>query len=274
MYAQPQPPPTDPVTVPALLRLKQQGVRIVSVTAYDFTFARLLDKAGVDLLLVGDSLGMVVQGHQTTLPVTIEQMIYHTSAVVRGANRSMVICDLPFGVCHGGGVAVMDIAAQVLKKSGCHGVKLEGGCYMADTIRFLCQHQVPVLAHVGLTPQSVHVLGGFKIQGRGTDAERVMDDAVAVEEAGAFAVVLEGIPAPLAQRITERLRIPTIGIGAGGGCDGQVLVLYDLLGVYDEMVPRFVKQYLGKGEVAQAIATFADDVRAGRFPSSEHSFEK
>ncbi|MEO5364007.1 MAG: 3-methyl-2-oxobutanoate hydroxymethyltransferase [Magnetococcus sp. DMHC-8] len=264
--------PPVPVTVPGLRRMKQEGVRIVSVTAYDFSFARLLDRAGVDLLLVGDSLGMVVQGHSTTLPVTLEQMIYHTAAVVRGASRALVVCDLPFGVCHGGGVATMDAAVRVLKETGCQGVKLEGGVHMAETIRFLCDHQVPVLGHVGLTPQSVHRLGGFKVQGRGDDAERIMADAEAVAGAGAFAVVLEGIPASLARRITERLAIPTIGIGAGGQCDGQVLVLYDLLGVYDEFVPRFVKRYLPDQTVHQAAGCFVEEVRSGRFPGEEHSF--
>ncbi|MBF0160857.1 MAG: 3-methyl-2-oxobutanoate hydroxymethyltransferase [Magnetococcales bacterium] len=261
-----------PVTVPGLQRMKREGVRIVSTTAYDFSFARLLDKAGVDLLLVGDSLGMVIQGHSTTLPVTLEQMIYHTAAVVRGARRAMVVCDMPFGFCHGGGVAVMDAAVRVLKETGCHGVKLEGGVRMAETIRFLWEQQVPVLAHVGLTPQSVHAFGGFKVQGRGEDAERVMADAVAVAEAGAFAVVLEGIPAPLARRITERLEIPTIGIGAGGQCDGQVLVMHDLLGIYEEVVPRFVKCYLPDRTVFHAVGRFVDDVRSGQFPTEEHSF--
>lgn len=261
-----------PVTVPGLRRMKQDGVRIVSVTAYDFTFARLLDDAGVDLLLVGDSLGMVIQGHTTTLPVTLDHMIYHTTAVVRGSRRALVVCDMPFGVCHGGGIAVMDAAVRILKESGCQGVKVEGGVYMADTIRFLCDHQVPVLGHIGLTPQSVHALGGFKVQGRGDDADRIMADAIAVAEAGAFALVVEGIPAPLAARITQRVSIPTIGIGAGVGCDGQVLVLHDLLGLYNELVPRFVKRYLPEGAVTQAIGHFAEDVRSGQFPGTEHSF--
>lgn len=261
-----------PVTVPGLQRMKRAGERIVSVTAYDFSFARLLDKAGVDLLLVGDSLGMVIQGHSTTLPVTLEQMIYHTAAVVRGARRAMVVCDMPFGVCHGGGVAVMDAAVRVLKETGCQGVKLEGGVRMAETIRFLSTHQIPVLGHVGLTPQSVHAFGGFKVQGRGEDAERILADAIAVAEAGAFAVVLEGIPTPLAQQITERLEIPTIGIGAGRQCDGQVLVLHDILGLYEEVMPRFVKRYLPDNTIAQAVGCFVEEVRAGAFPGDEHGF--
>lgn len=261
-----------PVTVPGLQRMKRAQERIVSVTAYDFSFARLLDKAGVDLLLVGDSLGMVIQGHSTTLPVTLEQMIYHTAAVVRGTRRAMVICDMPFGVCHGGGVAVMDAAVRVLKETGCQGVKLEGGVRMAETIHFLSTHQIPVLGHVGLTPQSVHAFGGFKVQGRGEDAERILADAVAVAEAGAFAVVLEGIPTPLAQQITERLEIPTIGIGAGRQCDGQVLVLHDILGLYEEVMPRFVKRYLPENTIAQAVGHFVEEVRAGAFPGDEHGF--
>lgn len=262
----------SPITVPNLQKMKREGLRIVSVTAYDYTFARLMDDAGVDLLLVGDSLGMVIQGHPTTLRVTLEQMIYHTSAVVRGSKRAMVVCDLPFGSCHGGTVAVMDAAVRVMKESGCQAVKLEGGAYRREEIRFLTQHQVPVLAHVGLTPQSVHLFGGFKVQGRGDQAQQILDDAKAVEDAGAFAVVLEGIPSPLAQKITERLSIPTIGIGAGVGCDGQVLVLHDLLGVYDGLAPKFVKHYLPDGCVKQAISQFAEDVRQGRFPGPEHEF--
>ncbi|MBF0096659.1 MAG: 3-methyl-2-oxobutanoate hydroxymethyltransferase [Magnetococcales bacterium] len=261
-----------PVTVPGLQRMKREGTRIVSLTAYDFSFARLMDRAGVDLLLVGDSLGMVIQGHANTLPVTLEQMIYHTSAVVRGVQRAMVVCDLPFGVCHGGGKAVMDAAVRVLKEGGCQAVKLEGGVRMAESIRYLVAHEVPVMGHVGLTPQAVHRLGGFRVQGRGDAAELVMADAIAVQEAGAFAVVLEGIPAVLAERITEHLQIPTIGIGAGVGCDGQVLVMHDLLGVYGEVVPRFAKRYLADGMVSDAVAAYVQEVRGGWFPGPEHSF--
>ncbi|MBF0127999.1 MAG: 3-methyl-2-oxobutanoate hydroxymethyltransferase, partial [Magnetococcales bacterium] len=260
------------VTVPDLGRMKREGRRIVSVTAYDCTFARLFDQAGVEILLVGDSLGMVIQGHETTLPVTLDQMIYHTAAVVRGAARALVTCDMPFGVCHGPGPVVMDAAARILKESGCQAVKLEGGRRMTETIRFLTEHQVPVMAHVGLTPQSVHAFGGFKVQGRGElEGERVMEDALAVERAGAFAVILEGIPSTLAQAITQRLTIPTIGIGAGPGCDGQVLVSYDLLGLFDGVQPRFVKRYLEGGTgVRESVARFAREVREGGFPGPEH----
>ncbi len=261
-----------PVTVPGLQRMKREGTRIVSLTAYDFSFARLMDRAGVDILLVGDSLGMVIQGHANTLPVTLSQMIYHASAVVRGVQRAMVVCDLPFGVCHGGGKRVMDAAVRVLKESGCQAVKLEGGVRMAKSIRYLVQHEVPVMGHVGLTPQAVHRMGGFRVQGRGAAAELVLADAVAVQEAGAFAVVLEGIPTALAEQITGHLQIPTIGIGAGVACDGQVLVLHDLLGVYGEVVPRFAKRYLADGEVSEAVVAYVQEVRDGRFPGPEHSF--
>ncbi|MBF0183951.1 MAG: 3-methyl-2-oxobutanoate hydroxymethyltransferase [Magnetococcales bacterium] len=252
--------------------MKREHTRIVSVTAYDFSFARLLDRAGVDILLVGDSLGMVIQGHATTLPVTLEQMIYHTTAVVRGTRRALVVCDLPFGACHGGGVAVMDAAVRVLKESGCQAVKLEGGVRISGTIRYLVEHDVPVMGHVGLTPQAVHRLGGFKVQGRGEEGERILADALAVQEAGAFAVVLEGIPATLAERITGQLTIPTIGIGAGVACDGQVLVMHDLLALYDEVVPRFAKRYLPQDMVLGAFNAYVQEVRSGLFPGEEHTF--
>lgn len=261
------------VTVPSFAHFKAEKRRIVCVTAYDCTFARLLDDAGVDLLLVGDSLGMVVQGHETTLPVTLDHMIYHTSAVVRGAKRAFVACDLPFGVCHGPKNVVMDAAVRVLKESGAQSVKIEGGELVAETIRYLTERHIPVLGHVGLTPQSFHAFGGFKVQGRGEGAERVLADAVAVAEAGAFAVVLEGIPSPLAKVITAKLAIPTIGIGAGPDCDGQVLVGYDLLGLYDHVTPRFVKKYMeGADSVRDAVRRYADEVRSGTFPEPKHGF--
>ncbi|WP_227657411.1 3-methyl-2-oxobutanoate hydroxymethyltransferase [Candidatus Magnetaquicoccus inordinatus] len=261
-----------PVTVPVLQRMKQERTPIVSLTAYDFSFARLMDRAGVDILLVGDSLGMVIQGHPTTLPVTLEQMIYHAAAVVRGAKRAMVVCDLPFGVCHGGGAAVMAAAVRIVKESGCQAVKLEGGVRIAETIRYLVEHEVPVMGHVGLTPQAVHRMGGFKVQGRGEEGERVVADALAVQEAGAFAVVLEGIPATLAEKISKSLLIPTIGIGAGVACDGQVLVMHDLLGVYEEVIPRFAKRYLPEGMLTAAVAAYVQEVREREFPGAEHSF--
>ncbi|MBF0294180.1 MAG: 3-methyl-2-oxobutanoate hydroxymethyltransferase [Magnetococcales bacterium] len=263
------------VTLPELGRMKRANQRIVSVTAYDYSMARLFDQAGVDILLVGDSLGMVIQGRENTLPVTLDEMIYHATAVTRGAQRALVACDLPFGACHGPGERVMDAAVRVLKESGCQAVKLEGGVRMAETIRYLAGHHLPVMAHVGLTPQSVHVFGGFKVQGRGEEqAARVLEDAEAVAEAGAFAVILEGIPATLAREITARLPIPTIGIGAGAGCDGQVLVSYDLLGLFEGIQPRFVKRYLEGGEVIRAaVGGFVREVREGTFPGPEHGFD-
>ncbi|GAB0058789.1 3-methyl-2-oxobutanoate hydroxymethyltransferase [Candidatus Magnetaquicoccaceae bacterium FCR-1] len=262
------------VTVPELDRMKRSGRRIVCVTAYDYTFARLFESAGVDILLVGDSLGMVILGHDTTLPVTLDQMIHHATAVVRGSSRALVVCDMPFGVCHGAGDRVMDAAVRILKESGCQAVKLEGGRRMVETIRYLADHHIPVMAHVGLTPQSVHAFGGFKVQGRGDAAAGVLEDALAVQEAGAFAVILEGMPTPLATAITERLTIPTIGIGAGPACDGQVLVGYDLLGMFDGVRPRFVKHYLEGGQaIVSAVNRFADEVRTGAFPGPEHGFD-
>ncbi|MBF0310054.1 MAG: 3-methyl-2-oxobutanoate hydroxymethyltransferase [Magnetococcales bacterium] len=265
------------LTVPCLGESKRQGRRIVSVTAYDSTFAALLDRAGVELLLVGDSLGMVIQGQETTLPVTLDEMIYHTRAVMRGSQRALVVCDLPFGSFQSGPQEALASAVRVFKESGCQAVKLEGGVRMADSIALLVEHGLPVIGHVGLTPQSVHAMGGFKIQGRGeTAAERVLADARAVAEAGACAIVLEGMPAPLARRITESIPIPTIGIGAGAGCDGQVLVLYDLLGLFEGMnTPRFVKQYLdGSTLVRRAVEEYAREVREGLFPGPEHAFQE
>ncbi|MBF0455099.1 MAG: 3-methyl-2-oxobutanoate hydroxymethyltransferase [Magnetococcales bacterium] len=262
------------VTVPEVARLKKMGTPIVSVTAYDYTFARLLDRAGVDLILVGDSLGMVIQGHKTTLPVTLDQMIYHASAVVRGVAQAMVVCDFPFGICQSGQEVVLAAAIRILKESGADAVKIEGGVEVAETIKGLTRQRIPVVAHVGLTPQSVKSFGGFKVQGRDeSGAEQIVADALAVEAAGAFAVVLEGIPSPLAKEVTRVLSIPTIGIGAGADCDGQVLVLYDLLGLYDGVTPRFVKQYMRGGEtICTALEQYAQEVREGRFPGPEHGF--
>ncbi|MBF0107654.1 MAG: 3-methyl-2-oxobutanoate hydroxymethyltransferase [Magnetococcales bacterium] len=263
------------LTVLDFPRLKAERRPIVCVTAYDYTFARLLDDAGVDLLLVGDSLGMVIQGHDTTLPVTLDQMIYHTQAVVRGSKKAFVACDLPFGLCHRSAEVVLEGSIRVLKESGAQAVKVEGGTVVAETIHALTSRHIPVLGHVGLTPQSVHAFGGFKVQGRGEAANRVLADALAVEQAGAFAVVLEGIPASLAANISQRLTIPTIGIGAGRGCDGQVLVIYDLLGLYDGFKPKFVKRYMeGNVLIRQAVREFAEEARSRSFPDDTHCFSE
>ncbi|MBF0448681.1 MAG: 3-methyl-2-oxobutanoate hydroxymethyltransferase [Magnetococcales bacterium] len=262
------------MSVPAIARLKTENRPIVVVTAYDYTFARLLDQSGVDIILVGDSLGMVVQGHETTLPVTLDEMIYHAAAVSRGTRQAMVVCDLPFGICQSSKELVMAASIRVLKESASDAVKIEGGVAVAETIGFLTRQGIPVMAHIGLTPQSVKAFGGFKVQGRDdAGASQLLADALAVEQAGAFAVVLEGIPSNLATRITQQLSIPTIGIGAGLGCDGQVLVLYDLLGLYEDVKPRFVKQYMAGGaSIRAAVERYAQEVRGGQFPGPEHGF--
>ncbi len=262
------------VTVRSLANRKAKGRPITMLTAYDFTFARIFDQAGIDLLLVGDSLGNVVQGEDTTLPVTLDEVIYHTRMVVRGASRSLVVGDMPFGSYHVSPEDAVRGAIRLVKEGGAQAVKLEGGVTMAPTIKRIVEAQVPVMGHVGLTPQSVNKMGGFRVQGRGDEGRmQVIEDALAVQEAGAFACVLEGIPAELGREVTERLDIPTIGIGAGVDCDGQVLVMHDMLGLND-WTPSFVKQYANLGAAAsQAARAFADEVGHRKFPDEEHSYE-
>jgi 3-methyl-2-oxobutanoate hydroxymethyltransferase len=266
------------VTVPELGRMKAAGEKISMVTAYDWTFARLLDAAGVDLLLVGDSLGMVVQGNETTIPVTLDQMVYHTQMVSRGARRALVVGDLPFGSYQASPTQAVESAIRLVKEGGAQAVKLEGGLRMAETIEAIASVDVPVMGHVGLTPQSVHRMGGHRVQGRrrGTQVggrERVLEDAKAVEAAGAFAVVLECIPLDLAGEITAALSIPTIGIGAGMHCDGQVLVLHDLVGLSENWTPRFAKRYAAVGrEVVRAAEAYVREVKEGCFPSEAQAF--
>jgi len=262
------------VTVRSLANRKAKGRPITMLTAYDFTFARIFDQAGIDLLLVGDSLGNVVQGEDTTLPVTLDEVIYHTRMVVRGVSRSLVVGDMPFGSYHVSPEDAVRGAIRLVKEGGAQAVKLEGGVTMAPTIKRIVEAQVPVMGHVGLTPQSVNKMGGFRVQGRGDEGRmQVIEDALAVQEAGAFACVLEGIPAELGREVTERLDIPTIGIGAGVDCDGQVLVMHDMLGLND-WTPSFVKQYANLGAAAsQAARAFADEVGHRKFPDEEHSYE-
>src|SRR2546428_342766 len=238
--------------------------------------ARLLDASGVDILLVGDSVNQVLAGAETTLSATLEQMIYHTKIVRRGAQRAMVVCDLPFLSYQVSPQDAIRNAGRVLQETGCHGVKLEGGRPMAETVRALVEIGIPVMGHLGLTPQSVHALGGYRVQGRDEPtAERLKGDARALEEAGAFSLVLELVPAPLASQITKALTIPTIGIGAGPACDGQVLVLHDMLGLNEEFAAKFVKRYAALAEdVREAVRLFAAEVREGRDPGPEHSFPK
>jgi 3-methyl-2-oxobutanoate hydroxymethyltransferase len=250
--------------------------RVTMLTAYDYPMAKILDGAGVDVLLVGDSSGSVVAGYENTLPVTLEQTIYHTAAVVRGASRALVVADLPFMSYQ---VSLEDArrnAGRVMKETNCGAVKLEGGVNMKDTIRTLVDIDIPVMGHVGLTPQSVHRMGGFKVQGKDrAQFDRILADAVAVEEAGAFAVVLECVPSELARAITERLSIPTIGIGAGVDCDGQVLVISDMLGLFDRYRPKFVKQYANLAPlIAEAAKKYIEEVTEGVFPGPDQSFGK
>ena len=267
------------VTVPDLQRMKEAGTKITALTAYDFPFAQIVDQAGIDVILVGDTLGMVVQGLETTLPVTLDEVIYHSRMVARGRKRALLVGDLPFLSYQVSREDALRSAGRLVKEGACEAVKLEGGLPMADTIRALTSVDIPVMAHVGLTPQSVHRMGGHKVQGRRRghgpgQRERVLADALAVEEAGAFSVVLEGIPLDLAEEISLRLTIPTIGIGAGVHCDGQILVLHDVLGLFDRFTPKFVKKYADfHGEMQRAFAEFIEDVQSRSFPGPEHSVD-
>jgi 3-methyl-2-oxobutanoate hydroxymethyltransferase len=260
--------------------MKDEGERIAMVTAYDASFARLCDQAGADVLLVGDSLGMVIKGEDNTLAVTMDEMIYHCRAVARGvaagSGRAMIVGDLPFMSYQSAEDEALRNAGRLLKEGKAEAVKLEGGAEYAGMVHKMSRIGIPVMGHIGLTPQSVHALGGFKVQGRETSqADRLKADAVALAEAGAFALVLEGIPRELAAEITQALPIPTIGIGAGVECDGQVLVLYDLLGMNEEFRPRFVKRYENFAvRVRTAVDTYISEVRSGEFPGLEHSFTR
>ena len=266
--------PEARVTVPALARKKLRGEKIAMLTAYDFPFARIFDQAGIDVLLVGDTMGHVVQGHDTTLPVTLDEVIYHCRMVSRAVRRALVVGDMPFGAYQVSVEDTLRSAVRLMKEGGAHAVKLEGGERVADRIAALARMEIPVMGHVGLTPQSVHQFGGYRVQGRGDDAhERVLRDARAVEAAGAFAVVLECVPRELGAEITRALSIPTIGIGAGLGCDGQVLVMHDLLGLGEVAPPRFARQYVALGEVVRRAAEmYADDVRNQKFPGDVESY--
>jgi 3-methyl-2-oxobutanoate hydroxymethyltransferase len=259
------------VRVPDLARMKERGDRIVMLTAYDATMARLFDRAGVDLLLVGDSLGQVVLGLDTTVPVTLEEVLHHTRAVARGANRALVVADMPFLTYQVSAEQAMRNTARLFQEGGAAAVKVEGGRPLADTVRRLTDAGLPVMGHLGLTPQHVHRLGGMRRQARDDEAAReLVLDALALEEAGAFAIVLEAVPDAVAEAVTSRLKTPTIGIGAGPHCDGQVLVTPDILGLFDTFVPPFVKQYAHLGEAAlAAVKGYASDVRRGVFPHQQ-----
>ncbi len=262
-------------TILDIAQMKEQGEKISVLTAYDYPFAKLMDTAGIDMILVGDSVGSVFSGYENTLPVTMEEMIYHTRAVARGCDQALIIADLPFLSYQ---IDIRDArlnAGRLVKDGGAQAVKLEGGEHMADTIRAIVDMDIPVCGHVGLTPQSVHRMGGFRVQGRQDEQVRkIIADAKAVEAAGAFAVVLEAIPAELAREISEQLTIPTIGIGAGPGCDGQVLVIHDILGLCDKYSPKFVKRFADVSAIiTQGIEQYIAEVKNGQFPGPEHSFK-
>ena len=263
---------SKPVTVTTLRAMKQAGEKIVALTAYDFSFARVVDAAGVDIVLVGDSLGMTMQGHDSTLPVTMDDMVYHSRCVARGLTRALLMVDMPFLSYQAHREQAFANAGRLMQ-AGAHMVKLEGGAVMAETVAFLTARGIPVCAHIGLTPQSVHQLGGYRVQGRdAAAADTLLADAHTLQDAGASALILEAVPAALAARITQQLTIPTIGIGAGAGCDGQVLVLQDLLGISAHR-PRFAQDFLhGAADIAAAVQAYAAAVRAGTFPAREHSF--
>jgi 3-methyl-2-oxobutanoate hydroxymethyltransferase len=260
-------------TLSKLQSMRDKGEKIAVLTCYDASFATLLENNGVDVLLVGDSLGMVVQGRESTLPVTIEQMAYHTACVASGAQQAFVIADMPFGTSQFSARETFAHAVQLMQ-AGAEMVKLEGGAEMAETIGFLTSRGIPVCAHIGLTPQSVNQLGGYKVQGK-TDAaaKKLLQDAKALQDAGAGMIVLEAIPATLGAQVTKQLRIPTIGIGAGADCSGQVLVVYDMLGIYPGKKARFVKDFMqGASSIADAVARYVAEVKSGKFPAAEHCF--
>jgi len=263
------------VTVPEIRDRKSNGPSIAMVTAYDFTMARLLDEAGVDIMLVGDSLGMVVQGLANTLPVTVDEICYHGRAVARGAQRAHVVGDMPFMSFQVSATQAIESAGKMMKEGAFESVKIEGGIEVADRVAQMVNIGIPVMGHVGLVPQRVHALGGFKVQGKTDEtAERIIADAVALEQAGVYAIVLEAMPAEVASRVTRAVSVPTIGIGAGRGCDGQVLVCTDLLGMSRGHAPRFVKRFAEVGDaVVGATQAFIDEVRAGTFPDKEHEYQ-
>jgi 3-methyl-2-oxobutanoate hydroxymethyltransferase len=261
------------VTISKLQEMRQAGEKIAVLTAYDASFAALMDQAGIDVILIGDSLGNIVQGETSTLPVTIEHMVYHTSCVAKGQASAFLIADMPFG-SYSTPEQAMQSAAQLMR-AGAHMVKLEGGAWLTETVKFLVERSVPVCAHLGLLPQSVHTLGGFKVQGKSTEsAQTLINDAKALQEAGAQLLVLEAIPSELGKKVTESIQIPTIGIGAGPDCSGQVLVMHDMLGAFPGRSPKFVKNFLsGQSSIEEAFKCYVQEVKTGKFPGPEHCFK-
>jgi 3-methyl-2-oxobutanoate hydroxymethyltransferase len=263
------------VTIQELWKKKAEGRKITALTAYDYPFAKIVDEAGIDMILVGDSLAMVVQGKGNTLPVTMEEMVYHTSMVVRAVKNALVIGDMPYLSYQVSVEEAVRNAGRFIKEAGAHGVKVEGGSEVLPQIKAMTKAEIPVLGHIGLTPQAILRMGGFKVQGRTEEQrKRLIEDALSLEDAGAFAIVLEAIPMDLAKEITEKLSIPTIGIGAGPHCDGQILVLHDILGLFERFTPRFVKRYANLKELSlQAIRQYKEEVEKGLFPQEEHGFK-
>jgi len=262
------------VTPVDIQQMKREGRKITMLTAYEYPTALLEDRAGIDVILVGDSVGMTVLGYENTIPVTMEEMIHHTKAVTRGAKSALIIGDMPFMSYHTSEREAILNAGRFIKEGGADAVKLEGGASVKEIVRAIVKAGIPVMGHIGLTPQTISMLGGFKVQGKDAQtAQRIIDDALLLEEAGAFSVLLEAIPAPIAKRITERLNIPTIGIGAGPHCDGQVLVVHDMLGLFDRFTPKFAKRYVNLSqEMLKAFETYRQEVLQGIFPTDQHSF--
>jgi len=263
----------NPITVATLKKQKANAEKITCLTAYDYSFAALADRNGVEAILVGDSLGMVIQGHDTPVPVSLEDCIYHTKCVTRGAKNAMVIGDLPFGSYQVSKEQALQSSVRLMQEGGAHLIKYEGGEHMVEVTDFLTTRGIAVCGHIGLTPQSVNQFGGFKVQGRGDAGDKLLDEAVSLEQAGVGLLVLEAIPAALAKRITDAISIPTIGIGAGVDCDGQILVLQDMLGIYPDASPKFAKNFMqGASSIDEAVANYVSEVKNGTFPTEKHAF--
>lgn len=262
------------ITTETLRKMKFEGEKISMLTAYDFTIATLVDKAGTEVILVGDSAANVMAGHETTLPITLDQMIYHSQCVVRGAKRALVVVDLPFGTYQSDPQRALDSAIRIMKESGAHAIKLEGGEEVAESIRRIVNAGIPVMGHLGLTPQSIYQFGSYKVRAKDdAEAQKLLDDAKLLEELGCFSLVMEKIPAGLATKVTESISIPTIGIGAGNGCDGQVLVVHDMLGLNNEFKPKFVRKYLNlEDQVVGAIGQYVADIKSTDFPNSNEQY--
>jgi 3-methyl-2-oxobutanoate hydroxymethyltransferase len=262
------------ITTATLQKLKASGKKISMLTAYDFSFARIFDAAGIDVILVGDSASNVMAGHETTLPITLDQMIYHASSVVRGAKRCLIVVDLPFGAYQSNGDIALASAIRIMKETGAHSIKMEGGEEVVDSVRRIISAGIPVMAHLGLTPQSIYKFGSYNVRAKEADeANKLKNDARLLQEAGCFALVLEKIPAQLAKEVTESIQIPTIGIGAGKHCDGQVLVMHDMLGINTEFKPRFLRQYLNLNElITSSVQQYIKDIKEGDFPTDAESY--